>query len=227
MHCGLTGRYEKWPCCRVGVSCPFSPSPTTDPFFSRHMQTHRTFLPGGNKRDELLEKLGIVHELTGRQRNRLFVHDRYLQILSEGTEPFWAYGDGRAAWTEPSSSHCGPYRCRAQPKTSAIWVPIRLCTSPPPIHSTPGAASRRTASTIPSVPTAAPSAINPQRIPARSTRRGSACNTHDVSLRNHAIVSWDGRAETRTTDAYSLQYVERGSGEPAPASRRCVATASP
>jgi hypothetical protein len=52
------------------------------------MQTHRTFLPGGNKRDGLLEKLGIVHELTGRQRNRLFVHDRYLQILSEGTEPF-------------------------------------------------------------------------------------------------------------------------------------------
>lgn len=35
----------------------------------------------------LLEKLGIVRELTGRQRNRLFAYDRYLQILSEGTEP--------------------------------------------------------------------------------------------------------------------------------------------
>jgi Fic family protein len=35
----------------------------------------------------LLEKLGTVRELTGRQRNRLFAYDRYLQILSEGTEP--------------------------------------------------------------------------------------------------------------------------------------------
>lgn len=35
----------------------------------------------------LLAKLQIVRELTGRQRNRLFVYDRYLQILSEGTEP--------------------------------------------------------------------------------------------------------------------------------------------
>jgi Fic family protein len=35
----------------------------------------------------LLEKLGIIRELTGRQRNRLFAYDRYLQILSEGTEP--------------------------------------------------------------------------------------------------------------------------------------------
>jgi len=35
----------------------------------------------------LLARLYIVRELTGRQRNRLFVYDRYLQILSEGTEP--------------------------------------------------------------------------------------------------------------------------------------------
>jgi len=35
----------------------------------------------------LLEKLSTVRELTGRQRNRLFAYDRYLQILSEGTEP--------------------------------------------------------------------------------------------------------------------------------------------
>jgi len=34
----------------------------------------------------LLEKLGIVRELTGRQRNRLFAYEGYLQILSEGTE---------------------------------------------------------------------------------------------------------------------------------------------
>ncbi len=35
----------------------------------------------------LLQKLGAIRELTGRQRNRLFAYDRYLQILSEGTEP--------------------------------------------------------------------------------------------------------------------------------------------
>lgn len=35
----------------------------------------------------LLAKSHIVRELTGMQRNRLFVYDRYLQILSEGTEP--------------------------------------------------------------------------------------------------------------------------------------------
>jgi len=34
-----------------------------------------------------LEKLGVLHELTGRQRGRLFVYGKYLAILSEGTEP--------------------------------------------------------------------------------------------------------------------------------------------
>lgn len=33
-----------------------------------------------------LVKLGIARELTGRRRNRLFVYDRYLAILNEGTE---------------------------------------------------------------------------------------------------------------------------------------------
>ncbi len=31
---------------------------------------------------------GLVKELTGRKRNRLFCYDRYLQVLSEGTAPF-------------------------------------------------------------------------------------------------------------------------------------------
>lgn len=35
----------------------------------------------------LLQKHAIVRELTGRRRNRLFAYDRYLKILSEGTEP--------------------------------------------------------------------------------------------------------------------------------------------
>jgi Fic family protein len=36
---------------------------------------------------EHLERLGILKEITGRQRSRLFVYDRYLSILGEGTEP--------------------------------------------------------------------------------------------------------------------------------------------
>ncbi len=35
---------------------------------------------------DLLVQLGIARELTGKRRNRLFVYDRYLAILSEGTE---------------------------------------------------------------------------------------------------------------------------------------------
>jgi Fic family protein len=36
---------------------------------------------------EHLRKLGIVREITGRQRRRLFTYDAYLSILNEGTEP--------------------------------------------------------------------------------------------------------------------------------------------
>jgi hypothetical protein len=36
---------------------------------------------------EVLLSLGIARELTGRKRNRAFAYDRYLAILSEGTEP--------------------------------------------------------------------------------------------------------------------------------------------
>lgn len=34
-----------------------------------------------------LEMIDIVSEFTGRKRNRLFLYDRFLEILSEGTEP--------------------------------------------------------------------------------------------------------------------------------------------
>ncbi|MCH7727183.1 MAG: hypothetical protein IH991_11995 [Planctomycetes bacterium] len=34
-----------------------------------------------------MRRLGIVSELTGRQRNRLFVYDAYLLTMSEGVEP--------------------------------------------------------------------------------------------------------------------------------------------
>ena len=35
---------------------------------------------------EVLVEMGIARELTGRRRNRVFAYDRYLAILSEGTE---------------------------------------------------------------------------------------------------------------------------------------------
>ena len=34
-----------------------------------------------------LEKLGVLREITGKRRRRLFAYDAYLQILNEGTEP--------------------------------------------------------------------------------------------------------------------------------------------
>lgn len=43
--------------------------------------------PAASAGMEVLASLGIVRELTGRKRNRLFAYDRYLQILNEGTEP--------------------------------------------------------------------------------------------------------------------------------------------
>jgi DNA-binding Lrp family transcriptional regulator len=34
-----------------------------------------------------MRQLGILREITGRQRHRLFVYEAYLAILNEGTEP--------------------------------------------------------------------------------------------------------------------------------------------
>jgi Fic family protein len=34
-----------------------------------------------------LQNLGVLREITGRQRRRLFVYEAYLKILNEGTEP--------------------------------------------------------------------------------------------------------------------------------------------
>lgn len=44
-------------------------------------------VPTVNTAVKNLEELGIVQELTGRRRGRLFVYRRYLDVLSEGTEP--------------------------------------------------------------------------------------------------------------------------------------------
>ena len=42
--------------------------------------------PAASSAMDLLVELGIARELTGKRRNRLFVYDRYLAILSAGTE---------------------------------------------------------------------------------------------------------------------------------------------
>jgi Fic family protein len=36
---------------------------------------------------ERLQRLGVLREITGRPRSRMFVYDAYLSILNEGTEP--------------------------------------------------------------------------------------------------------------------------------------------
>ncbi|NOT54310.1 MAG: Fic family protein [Deltaproteobacteria bacterium] len=43
--------------------------------------------PTATKGMAVLVKLGIVRELTGQRRNRVFAYDRYVAILNEGTEP--------------------------------------------------------------------------------------------------------------------------------------------
>ena len=53
------------------------------------LETARTTglsFPAASSGMELLAELGIARELTGKRRNRFFVYDRYLSILSEGTE---------------------------------------------------------------------------------------------------------------------------------------------
>ncbi|MDX1979486.1 MAG: Fic family protein [Bryobacteraceae bacterium] len=51
--------------------------------------SHTTGLsfPTASTAIETLSQLGVLREITGRQRSRLFVYDRYLSILNEGTEP--------------------------------------------------------------------------------------------------------------------------------------------
>lgn len=44
-------------------------------------------VPAVNKTLVALGDAGIVRELTGRRRNRLFSYEAYLRILNEGTDP--------------------------------------------------------------------------------------------------------------------------------------------
>ncbi|HFQ13371.1 MAG TPA: ArsR family transcriptional regulator, partial [Gammaproteobacteria bacterium] len=44
--------------------------------------------PPVSKSLEALENLGIVREITGRQRNRIYAYQTLLDILNEGAQPF-------------------------------------------------------------------------------------------------------------------------------------------
>lgn len=54
------------------------------PDSSKALDINRTTISNCIRR---LQELEIVREITGQRRNRLFVYDRYVQILSQGTEP--------------------------------------------------------------------------------------------------------------------------------------------
>ena len=77
MRRGSTGRYQMTSVAgevvRAFIPSPLPPQPPLDLDASCQ---------------QLLERatLGIVQEITGRQRNRAFAYQNYLKILSEGTE---------------------------------------------------------------------------------------------------------------------------------------------
>ena len=48
---------------------------------------HSLSFPTASKAVQTLVGLGLVHELTGQRRNRVFVYSVYLAILNEGGEP--------------------------------------------------------------------------------------------------------------------------------------------
>lgn len=62
---------------------------TERPIQSVQEATVRTGLsnPAAGRAMELLVSLGIVRELTGKRRNRVFGYEAYLAVLAEGTEP--------------------------------------------------------------------------------------------------------------------------------------------
>jgi Fic family protein len=68
-----------------------------NPFLSANLLVERTGLtaPTINAALADLERLGIVDEVTGRRRGRVFGYTGYLAILSEGTEPLAAVSGNR------------------------------------------------------------------------------------------------------------------------------------
>jgi len=65
-----------------------------NPFLSANQLVQRTGLSAPTVNAVLadLERLGVVEEITGKKRGRVFGYRRYLAILSEGTAPLPAVG---------------------------------------------------------------------------------------------------------------------------------------
>jgi Fic family protein len=61
----------------------------THPIFSIAVASKATGIsfPTAATAVENLQGLGVLREITGRQRDRVFAHGAYLDILNEGTEP--------------------------------------------------------------------------------------------------------------------------------------------
>ena len=54
----------------------------------KHLRdVHGMTFPTASKAMQALLTAGIVRELTGRRRNRVFVYDAYLAVLNEGGQP--------------------------------------------------------------------------------------------------------------------------------------------
>ena len=74
---------------RVGSALRVHELLQQNPFLTANLLVERTGLtaPTINAALADLERLGIVEEVTGRRRGRVFGYRGYLAILSEGTEP--------------------------------------------------------------------------------------------------------------------------------------------
>lgn len=72
---------------RAGSALRVCEALTSRPILTLPGATERTGLsfPGASDGMKLLSELGIVHELTGKKRNRVYAYDRYLALLAEGT----------------------------------------------------------------------------------------------------------------------------------------------
>ena len=72
---------------RAGSALRVCGALTSRPILTLSGTTRRTGLsfPGASDGMKLLTELGIVRELTGNKRNRVYAYDRYLALLAEGT----------------------------------------------------------------------------------------------------------------------------------------------
>jgi Fic family protein len=72
---------------RAGSALRVCAALTSRPVLTLPVAAQRTGLsfPGASDGMKLLDQLGIVRELTGKKRNRVYAYDRYLAMLAEGT----------------------------------------------------------------------------------------------------------------------------------------------